>query len=67
MYTSLKLFVSSRTFFHLFRSASLDAYSMYRLRLPAWKTVNGYMGRVGRKTLSEKLVSAVISSFRLSA
>ena len=66
MYTSLKLFVSSRTFFHLFRPASLDAYRIYRLRFPAWKTTNGYMGCVGRKTRSEKLVSAVISSLRCS-
>src|SRR5258706_8492764 len=66
MYTSLKFLVSSRTFFHLFRFASLDAYRIYRLRFPAWKTTNGYMGCVGRKTRSEKLVSAVTSSLRCS-
>ena len=66
MYTSLKFFVSSRTFFHLVRPASLGAYKIYRLRFAAWKTTNGYMGCVGRKTRSEKLVSEVTSSLRCS-
>ena len=66
MYTSLKHFVSSRVFFHFLRSTSLDAYRIYRLRVPAWKKINGYMGYVGRKTRSEMLVLAVTSSLRCS-
>ena len=66
MYASLKIFVSPRTSFHLFHFASLEAYRIRCLRVPPWKMVNGYMGYVGRKTRSERLVSAVISSLRCS-
>ena len=66
MYASLRFFVSSRTSFHLFLSDSLDTYRVSRLRVAAWKTINGYMGCVDPRTRFEILVSAVVPPLRCS-